>query len=387
MKSICFITLLWFVLVPVLCDDDQFKPLGPISNGLPETTHEKIRDFLQSHQQIPHQALAIPPSTQGGLLNMETTQENTEGCSSDGPDRFQIDPALPKPDFFVVGLSIPSAKEIISKMLSHPQIGKPKNLDPGFFSFPTMSAESYQNFFTNVRPGPHNDQLYGDFSLSYLYHPLAPKRIAAAFDNPKVIIVLRNPIDRAYSHYLQLVSKFGEDLSFEGIVNKEFAELATMRKAFRNCFNNDTCNIYSCLPEDPISRHDVGHSAKNLENPLDLKEYLRHSLLFRSLYDDMVERWMKVIKPENLLVLFHEDFYYNPAQKMNALLRFLQLSVPKGSNWALSQIDESEIQWDPLNDHSYDTLVDFLAPFNDRLFQMIDRADTDWKYHRSNVQK
>ena len=240
-----------------------------------------------------------------------------------------------------------------------------------------------------------------------MFHPLAPKRIASYVKNPKVIIILKNPIDRAYSQYLQLVSKQGyflfnslslipnniacrEKLHVETIIKQEFEEIEEIRKSFRECYNGPSCQFVDCIPHVNVSRHDSVQSQMTLESMKDVRSYLRQSLLFRSLYDDMVERWIDSVGSENIAVFFHEDFYYNPKQNMRQLFEFLGLDPPPApveDTWSFDKYDESELIWDPLNDHTHDALVDFMAPFNDRLFAMIHRADTDWKYHRTKIPK
>ena len=178
-----------------------------------------------------------------------------------------------------------------------------------------------------------------------------------------------------------------ESLPFELIAQNEFNELEGLRTAMRHCFNS--CSMKTCMEkisEVPISRHNIQQSKYNIRTPMDLKQYFRSSLLFNSLYDDITERWIKVLGKQNVLVLFHEDFYYNPHTCLNQIADFLVIDdFPMQEDFKIPIVDELEIRWDPLNDKTFDTLVDFLGPFNDRLFNMVDRHDTDWKYHRSRV--
>lgn len=235
---------------------------------------------------------------------------------------------------------------------------------------------------------------------------MVPKRIASTIDNPKVVIVLRNPIDRAYTQYLMLVARFGyvitidshskvlvlnfiprEILTFEEIIQKEFLELETLRKSFRSCFSQPSCNLTSCIPEEPIHRHDASQTLIEIQSAKALLDYLRSSLLFRSLYDDMVERWISAVGKSNVLVLFHEDFYYTPRRCLNNILSFLGIDEIPANGRDFSKQTELETEWENISDETYDKLVDFFAPYNERLFSLIDRADTDWKYHKSTLKQ
>ena len=82
-----------------------------------------------------------------------------------------------------------------------------------------QSLEEYQGLFNKAKSG----QFCGDISPDYLYfHQNAiPKILNEMNAEVPIIIVLRNPIDRAYSHYLQHVRDGWENLSFENALNTE----------------------------------------------------------------------------------------------------------------------------------------------------------------------
>jgi len=65
----------------------------------------------------------------------------------------------------------------------------------------------------------------GEASPSYLMHPLVPRRVHGAFPQMRLIALLRNPVDRAYSHYQMNVRKGIEALSFEDAVEQEPSRL------------------------------------------------------------------------------------------------------------------------------------------------------------------
>ena len=83
----------------------------------------------------------------------------------------------------------------------------------------TRSLEEYQALFEKAKP----DQLCGDISPDYLYYyqNAIPKILNEKNAQVPIIIVLRNPIDRAYSSYLYLVRDGREKLSFEDALDAE----------------------------------------------------------------------------------------------------------------------------------------------------------------------
>ena len=82
-----------------------------------------------------------------------------------------------------------------------------------------QSPEEYQSLFERAKP----DQLRGDISPDYLYfyQNAVPKILNEIDARIPVVIVLRNPIDRAYSHYFQKIRNGAENLSFEAALNAE----------------------------------------------------------------------------------------------------------------------------------------------------------------------
>ena len=81
------------------------------------------------------------------------------------------------------------------------------------------SLKEYQSLFKKAKPG----QLCGDISPDYLYYcqNAVPKILEEKNAQIPIIIVLRNPIDRAYSNYLNHVRSGWEELSFEDALNAE----------------------------------------------------------------------------------------------------------------------------------------------------------------------
>src|SRR5215467_6288621 len=86
--------------------------------------------------------------------------------------------------------------------------------------FPTSA---YKNYVERVR---HQHFLTGEASPYYLFHPHAPRRISAALLYVKLIVLLRNPVDRAFSHYWLEVKGRYESLSFEEAIRCEQERIA-----------------------------------------------------------------------------------------------------------------------------------------------------------------
>lgn len=139
------------------------------------------------------------------------------------------------PDFLVVGTARAGTTSLYSYLLQHPQLFLPVVKEPCFFtfadekinykkgkfSFAITSIEEYAKLYEKALP----DQLTGECSTPYLYLYKKTitnlKKIHDDYSSIKIIIVLRNPVDRAYSQYLWRVRDGREDLTFKEAIEQE----------------------------------------------------------------------------------------------------------------------------------------------------------------------
>lgn len=142
-------------------------------------------------------------------------------------------------DFLVVGAAKAGTTTLFEILTKHPGIFIPQRKEcryfscmPGDFVGPhpisandiIRSPDKYRDLFRKAKAG----QLRGDVSPEYLYYyqKAIPKILNEVSSQAPIIIVLRNPIDRAYSNYMMQVRERREILSFEDALNTEEERLA-----------------------------------------------------------------------------------------------------------------------------------------------------------------
>lgn len=117
-------------------------------------------------------------------------------------------------DFIGVGAQKAGTSWIYACLYEHPGICAPVK-EIHFFSRDRYGEgiEWYEHYFRNCAEG----KLKGEFSTSYLYSPNAAKRIASHYPDVKLIAVLRNPVDRAFSQYRNAIKagEIGAETTFE----------------------------------------------------------------------------------------------------------------------------------------------------------------------------
>jgi hypothetical protein len=128
-----------------------------------------------------------------------------------------------KVDFVVGGVQKGGSSALASYMLGHPEICMPRIKEVHYFNkdsnFPATGID-YSPYHAYFKPGPLHKVL-GDATPTYIYWPLAAGRIADYNPAMKFIILLRNPVERAYSHWNMFVKEKREPLSFEEALRAE----------------------------------------------------------------------------------------------------------------------------------------------------------------------
>lgn len=116
---------------------------------------------------------------------------------------------ITKPNFFIVGTPKSGTTSLFNYLEDHPEVFVPKIKEPHFFSYPEIVSTYYkttiinsQESYNNLYKHANGYQAVGDLSSSYLFNSQSAIRIKEFNPEAKIIVVLRNPVDRAVSHYL-----------------------------------------------------------------------------------------------------------------------------------------------------------------------------------------
>jgi hypothetical protein len=307
---------------------------------------------------------------------------------------FRLVDGRTRPDFMLIGAAKCGSTSFARYLIAHPQVSILGPKEPNYWTWRNFHAR-YQEFFVNESPvlDPGPDQtVSGEFSTSYLLHPLAPRRIRANLPNLRIFALLRNPVDRAYSHFI-MSKKAGheEECSFGEIVRREIDEvpqlLAAHERSFLDLAGNPKTS-YSMLNGAPIrvARHEHAAPKMRLRGESDLRKYYFRSYVFRSLYHDQLHRWLRLLPREQLMIIQSERFYENVPGTMNDVAQFLRLQPFEGEAaaqlqdiWDAGDKDpiEKPQDYSAMDDATRGLLTDFFEPHNQQLYQLIDE-DFGW---------
>ncbi len=187
--------------------------------------------------------------------------------------------------------------------------------------------------------------LTGEASPYYIFHPHVPQRLASTLPEAKLILLLRNPIDRAYSHYRHNV-KFG----FE-----------------RGTFEEALARERELLPGE----------TQLLNAQADHNSFVHRHLSYvaRGLYVDQIAQWLNSIPRQRLLLLKSEELFTNPTAVFSRVLDFLGLAEWSPSGWRTYNKGDYRGRMRP---DTRSQLAEFFEPYNQQLANSVGFDVDDW---------
>ena len=249
--------------------------------------------------------------------------------------------ARPLPDFLILGAQKAGTTALYAYLRWHPGITGPSWKEVSYFDRHYRRGASWYRGHFPIGAG---DRLVGEASPGYLFHPLAPERVRTTVPEAKLIALLRDPVDRALSHYHHEVALGREPLSFEEAIDAE--------------------------PE-----RTRGEEHRMVGEP----GYFSHAwwdytYLARGRYAEQLERWLAVFPPEQLFVVASEELASDSGQTYSRVLEFL--GAPRhelGSYPRVYQQEYAELRPGPQR-----RLAEYFAEPNRRLYELLGR-DLGWQ--------
>jgi hypothetical protein len=266
------------------------------------------------------------------------------------------------PDFLIIGGQRCGTTSLYHYLKNCPQIFTPYKKEIHFFDEHYARGERwYRAQFPTVLEKyvtgeiKHLTFRTGEATPYYIVDPRVPKRVKALLPRVKLIVLLRNPVDRAFSHHWLMSSKGLETLTFREAVASEQERTA-------------------------------GEREKMLRD----ERYLSHKIrcfahLGTGIYVDQLQHWMQFFPREQFLILRSEDMFADPAAVVAQTLAFLD--IPKAEIETLLDQQQHRKTFENRNkvrasvskmdDDLRAHLVDYFRPHNARLRDYLGR-DFNW---------
>jgi Sulfotransferase domain len=250
------------------------------------------------------------------------------------------------PDFLIIGAQKGGTTFLYNLLRRHPHFKAAVRKEIHFFDTPNFrrGVDWYRSHFPRQQQENGHKVFTGEASPYYLFHPHAARRVADTIPQAKLIALLRNPIDRAYSDYQHTFRQGYETLGFNEALDLEEERLRGEKQKILA---------------------DESYRSTN---------YRRYSYLTRGIYVDQLKEWHRYFEPKQLLILKSEDFFACPSETLELVLKFLGL--PEQDFKLEGRRNEGNYS-EPMDSETRRWLKEYYEPHNRRLYEYLD-VDFGW---------
>jgi hypothetical protein len=249
------------------------------------------------------------------------------------------------PDFVIIGAAKAGTTSLYGWLGQHPFVAPAKHKEVHYFDYNHYRGDDWyrahfplrraRNEFSAVNGRPF---LTGEASPSYISHYWAPQRLAQRLPDAKLLVNLRDPVERAYSQF-QMSRREGEEEleSFADAVEAEDRRLD---------------------PERARAQADPRYNSW----PIGCWSYL-----MRSRYAEQLERWFELFERDQFHFVTLEDLSSDPQGTLDRVHEFLGL--PEHAYGNLPKLHAAK--YDSLAADTRQQLTEYFRPHNERLYDLV----------------
>jgi hypothetical protein len=256
-------------------------------------------------------------------------------------------PVRTLPDFVIIGAKKCGTTFLYQLLVQHPRVKPALAKEVHYFDLNFRKGDNWYRSHFPLQMRTSRKYITGEASPYYLFHPHAPRRASAVVPDAKLIVLLRNPVDRAYSHYQHQVKR----------VKGEARETLTFEEAME--------------AEERILSREVSKMHQD--------EYYRslshrtRSYLSRGIYIDQLLVWSGFFPKKQMLILKSEDLFNDTKNTLEGMLDFLE--IPHWAPEAYSIPNKRE--YTGVSPLIRQRLEEYYKPHNQRLYEYLG-VDLGW---------
>jgi hypothetical protein len=193
------------------------------------------------------------------------------------------------PDFLLIGAQRAGTTSLYAQLIRHPRVLPSLRKEVQYFTLHHARGEAwYRAHFPTRRALAARRAVCGEATPYYLFHPLAPERAHRLLPEARLLVVLREPVARAWSHYQHSRARGRETLAFGAALEREAERLAA-----------------------ETGQPGFAHQ--------------HFSYFARGVYAEQLRRWLALYPRERLLVLRFDELEVEPDACVDRAVAFLGL--------------------------------------------------------------
>jgi hypothetical protein len=261
--------------------------------------------------------------------------------------RLATGPVRTLPDFVIIGAQKCGTTFLYQLLVQHPQVKPAFAKEIHYFDLNFRKGDNWYRSYFPLQMRNGRKYITGEASPYYLFHPHAPRRASAIVPDAKLIVLLRNPVDRAYSHYQHQVKH----------VEGEARETLTFEEAIE--------------AEERILPGEVRKMIQD-ENYESMSHRTR-SYLRRGIYIDQLLVWSSFFQRKQMLILKSEELFNGTTNALEGVLDFLEIP-----HWAPKTFSiPNKREYTGMNPLIRQRLDEYYKPHNQRLYEYLG-VDLGW---------
>jgi len=245
------------------------------------------------------------------------------------------------PDFIIIGSMKCGTTSLYYDICEHPCTLAAAYDEIGFFdSNFHLGINWYRSMFPRKKQIEDVKQkegtaITGEDTPFYFWNPIAAKRIKKLLPNIKLIAILRNPIDRAYSEFQDWASRESNPPSFETVVENEL----NIQRKYPSLITEENFKVFN----------------------------QKNSHLLKGVYVDQLKIWRGLFPKEQIFTLSTENLNSEPTVELKSVFQYLNLPDYTIKN----PQHKKQKKYGHMNPQTRKLLKEFFKPHNQRLFNLI----------------
>ncbi|MCJ8294463.1 MAG: sulfotransferase domain-containing protein [Colwellia sp.] len=252
------------------------------------------------------------------------------------------------PNCLIIGAQKAGTSSLYHYLVQHPQAHKSLKKEIHYFDGGLqetkdtfLQGENWYRYHFPLKSDMKKNDISIDATPMYLFNPLAPARIKKLLPKAKLIILLRNPVERAISHYFHVQRHGFEELEIEEAMAQEEPRLKEIKQS------------------------------ENYKDPA----FRLYSYQHRGLYLEQIKRYQALFNDKQLLILSSDDLFQHPKNSLKQVFRFLDID----DSYQVADLKSQNVgnNKEKVPAETYQRLQEYFQQANKELFQHI-KKDYPW---------